>query len=181
VRSNSTLALIASLLAAFAAGSAWADSATSAAAELDIHVTTVQRAIASGDRDGAVRAFDAIATFYRRGGDMASAAAADLEAARLLFAQERYDDAFALLERSEGTRSRARDSPSGSTCARSCSSATATRPARSDRSRGQPPRDARGLESPPRRRREAPRRRLRLARARTALARRRSWCSNGAR
>jgi len=102
VRSNSTLALIASLLAAFAAGSAWADSGTSAAAELDIHVTTVQRAIASGDRDGAVRAFDAIATFYRRGGDMASAAAADLEAARLLFAHERYDDAFALLERSEG-------------------------------------------------------------------------------
>ena len=36
-----------------------------------------------------------------------------------MFAHERYDDAFALLERSEATRSRARGLPSASTCARS--------------------------------------------------------------
>jgi hypothetical protein len=49
-----------------------------------------------------VRTFDAIAAFYRRGGDEASAAAADFEAARLLFANGRFDDAYALLDRSEG-------------------------------------------------------------------------------
>jgi hypothetical protein len=71
-------------------------------AELKAHLATAHQAMASGDHDGAVRAFDEIATFYRRGGDQASAAAADFEAARLLFAQERFDDAYALLERSEG-------------------------------------------------------------------------------
>jgi len=87
---------------ALAAGAAHSAIPPSAAeSELDANVASAQRAIASGDPDAAVRAFDAIAAFYRRGGDMVSVAAADLEAARILFAHERYDDALALLERSE--------------------------------------------------------------------------------
>jgi tetratricopeptide (TPR) repeat protein len=99
----STVAAIVALAAVFGAGNVQgAEPASIEEAELNAHLASAQQAMASGDRDGAVRAFDAIAAFYRRGGDQASAAAADLEAARLLFAQERFDDAFALLERSEG-------------------------------------------------------------------------------
>lgn len=97
------LVTIAALAAALVAGDArGAEPASIEEAELKAHLATAHQAMASGDRDGAVRAFDAIATFYRRGGDQASAAAADFEAARLLFAQDRFDDAYALLERSEG-------------------------------------------------------------------------------
>jgi hypothetical protein len=99
----STIAAIVALAALLGTGDVHgAEPASVEEAELKAHLATAQQAMASGDRDGAVRAFDAIAAFYRRGGDLASAAAADFEAARLLFDQERFDDAYALLERSEG-------------------------------------------------------------------------------
>ena len=90
-------------LAAALAGVARAeDPAPAAAAELRAQLDAAHQSIAAGDADGAVGAFAQIAAFYRRGGDEASAAAADFEAARLLFAQQRFEDAFALLDRSEG-------------------------------------------------------------------------------
>ena len=93
----STLVTIAVFAVAFAAESPSIDEA-----ELKAQLAAARQAIAAGDADGAVRTFDAIAMFYRRGGDEASAAAADFEAAKLLFAKERFDDARALLDRSEG-------------------------------------------------------------------------------
>jgi len=95
----STVALAATLVACPAGAD---ETANDAEAELRSHLVAAEQAIAAGDADGAVRAYDAVAAFYRRGGDDASAAAADFEAARLLFARERFDDAFALLDRSEG-------------------------------------------------------------------------------
>ena len=97
-----TLATILALTAALGAGIGRAEPTSGAEAELNAHVATARQALASGDRDSAIHAFDRIATFYRGGGDEASAAAADFEAARLLFEQQRFDDAYALLERSEG-------------------------------------------------------------------------------
>jgi hypothetical protein len=92
-----TLVAIAAFAVAFAAEPPSAEEA-----ELKAQLAAARQAIAAGDADGAVRTFDAIAAFYRRGGDEASAAAADFEAARLLFASERYDEAWPLLARSEG-------------------------------------------------------------------------------
>lgn len=91
------------IVAALGAGSARGDDeATQAKAALDAHVATARQAVAANDRDGAVAAFDAIASFYRRGGDEASAAAADFESARLLFGADRFEEAWSRLERSEG-------------------------------------------------------------------------------
>ena len=68
------LAIVAGLVAGGARGD---DAALQAKAALDAQLAIARQAMAASDRDGAVAAFDAIAAFYRRGGDEASAAAAD--------------------------------------------------------------------------------------------------------
>ncbi|MEO8485939.1 MAG: hypothetical protein ABI585_06320 [Betaproteobacteria bacterium] len=71
-------------------------------AELTARLDLASRAIAEGRSRDAIAQFRALAAFYRRGGDIASAAAADLEVARLLVSLGRFDDAFAALAPSEG-------------------------------------------------------------------------------
>lgn len=70
--------------------------------ELLARLAQAIRALEAGDERAAISQFRALATFYRRGGDHASAAAAELQAARLLVSMGRYDDALATLAVREG-------------------------------------------------------------------------------
>jgi hypothetical protein len=71
-------------------------------AELLARLAQAIRALEAGDERAAIGQFRALATFYRRGGDHASAAAAELQAARLFVSTESYDEALATLARTEG-------------------------------------------------------------------------------
>jgi len=79
-----------------------AEAESDAEGELKARLALARHALANGNARGAVQEYHAIAAFYRRGGDKASAAAADFEAARTLVTLGLWDDAFATLAQSEG-------------------------------------------------------------------------------
>lgn len=66
-------------------------------AELLARLAQAILALERRDERAAIAQFRALATFYRRGGDQASAAEAELHAARLLVSIGRFDEALAML------------------------------------------------------------------------------------
>jgi hypothetical protein len=79
-----------------------AEGESDAEGELKARLALAEHALSTGNARGAIQEYHAIAAFYRRGGDKASAAAADFEAARTLVTLGLWDDAFATLAQSEG-------------------------------------------------------------------------------